>query len=209
MRSFGKSPTAAAAQIGVFERVIDGIEQGFWDMYMRTHDKAVAHAKRFADYDVACDVVEEAFLELLGQWADLQPEQRNDALLFTIVQRRLVDQRRSLRRFVKWTSEMEETTPLPSPEAASTREEYLALLYDSGVAAMAPGQREAWILVQEQHLSRKEAAAALGISLNTIKTQLYRAREVMEERMRQAGLNLEQSTTRWLLPARSLEANND
>lgn len=91
--------------------------------------------------------------------------------------RHLRAERRSDERDAKYL-ELEtpsgESTPLQSvlQSEAST-------VIQKAVNSLSPGAREAWQLCREQGLSYPEAAAVLGVSVNTIKTQMGRALRVI------------------------------
>ena len=72
-------------------------------------------------------------------------------------------------------AEQDATSPAIAPdEAAAGRE--LGLALDAAIAALAPTYREVLILRDVEGLTAKEVAEVLGVTVDTVKSRLHRAR---------------------------------
>jgi RNA polymerase sigma-70 factor (ECF subfamily) len=70
----------------------------------------------------------------------------------------------------------------PSPEEICERRE-LSNLINANLAELSPVLRDAFVLRESQGLTTSEAARALGVSENTLKARLWRARQQLAERL--------------------------
>jgi RNA polymerase sigma-70 factor (ECF subfamily) len=86
----------------------------------------------------------------------------------------------------------------PSPEEIYAGRE-LRNLINENLEELSPVLRDAFLLREAQGLSTSEAARALGVSENTLKARLWRARQQLAERLapllRGRGLTLAPGTT--------------
>jgi RNA polymerase sigma-70 factor (ECF subfamily) len=70
----------------------------------------------------------------------------------------------------------------PNPEEIYERRE-LSNLINANLAELSPVLRDAFVLRESQGLTTSEAARALGVSENTLKARLWRARQQLAERL--------------------------
>ncbi|RMG57477.1 MAG: sigma-70 family RNA polymerase sigma factor [Bacteroidetes bacterium] len=129
---------------------------------------------------LAEEAVSEVWIKIWRRRAALGAVQQLQAYLFRAVKHQALNAREQAARhpFVPLeglpvepgTHPEGDTSPLSQMEAGE-----LKTLLDSAIAELPAGSQAAFRLVREKGLSYQEAADALGISLNSLKTQLARA----------------------------------
>lgn len=135
------------------------------------------------DLDGADDVVQDAFLKAFRAL----PHFRRDASLQTWFFRILVREahnhrrRRLLRQSLRWGWGEE------APAVDSHRDPVLRRRVGEAINALSRRQREVFVLVYLEELTVAEAAAVIGCSDGTVKTQLYRARQKLQAQLRDVG----------------------
>ena len=164
-------------------------ERTFADVFQRLFVPMHHTCNRLlADADLAKDVVQKTMLHISKHWDATPPEKRSDAYFMAAARNRAVDavkeMRRRQRREEKFAAELEENVQMPVFEPAS-RDEVVAAIWRI-VATMPPRRREVFVLVYDSgyDYSRQEAADELGITLDTVKTQLKRGIQELRNRLR-------------------------
>ncbi|GAB4425819.1 MAG: RNA polymerase sigma-70 factor [Bacteroidia bacterium] len=105
------------------------------------------------------------------------------AYLFRAVRHQSLNTRaRDARKAPVETDAWAETLADPAPADTLAFDELRQIL-DRAVAQLPTGSREAFVLVRQDGLSYQEAADRLGISVNTLKTQLGRALKRLREEL--------------------------
>jgi RNA polymerase sigma-70 factor (sigma-E family) len=130
------------------------------------------------DRHTAEDLVQTALAKLYLSWERVQREESLDGY----VRRILVNEHRSLWRR-PWKRRETTTADLPEPTSRSAprspgRDEALWAL----VQTLPRGQRAAVVLRYYEELSEAETAAALGVSVGTVKSQTSRALAALRAR---------------------------
>ena len=136
----------------------------------------------------ADDLVQEALLRAFNNIQRFKPGTNLKAWLFTIVRNEHYSQ---LRRR-KFEAHDVSTDQLPEPSVPPDHDGELELRdLNRALAALAPGQRAALILVSASGFSYEEAATICGCAVGTIKSRVARARTallaMLEGRMPMAG----------------------
>jgi RNA polymerase sigma-70 factor (sigma-E family) len=134
------------------------------------------------DRDNAEEVVQDAYVKVLGRWGGVRDLDKGEAYLRQAV----VNLSRSR---VRHQAVVERKAPAPAPDVASAESGALAQLdRDSVVAALAAlprRQREAVVLRYYADLSEAQTAHAMGISAGAVKSHTSRAmaalRHLLEE----------------------------
>lgn len=129
------------------------------------------------DRDAAEDLVQEAFIRLARSIHRIDDPGRRPAYLRSIVlnlardhnRRGLVSLRHQMRR---------DPDPVPFDEELAVRDDERRVI--EAVRGLPPGQRNSLVLRYYLELSVPEVAATLGISVNTVKTQLRRGLAALE-----------------------------
>jgi RNA polymerase sigma-70 factor (ECF subfamily) len=156
----------------------------------------------------ADDLVQEALLRAFDNLERFKPGTNLKAWLFTIVRNEHYSQ---LRRR-KFEAPDIATDLLPEPSVLPDHDGELELRdLNRALAALAPGQRTALILVSASGFSYEEAATICGCAVGTIKSRVARARntllQMLEGKMARADDD-EGSTQRARAPARAPAAYN-
>ena len=133
----------------------------------------------------AADTLQEAWLRILRGLPGLRDPARLRPWLFGIARRALMDR---LRRgyadpIVDASAAAELAAPEPNPELA----EDLDTLQDE-LASMPLVEREVLVLFYLQELPLGQVAEVLGVPVGTVKSRLFRARNLLRERLETRGL---------------------
>lgn len=136
--------------------------------------------------DVAEDLLEETWLRLVRHAGRLRPDTRLDAWLFTVARHlhvshcraRLLEDSRSAELLGLWPSASTERTPFELLEAGEAQRRVAGEL-----ATMPVIYREALVLVALEGLRPFEAAEICGVSSETMRQRLSRARSLLAERL--------------------------
>ncbi|MEH0929636.1 SigE family RNA polymerase sigma factor [Micromonospora sp. CPCC 205558] len=116
------------------------------------------------DWDRGDDILQRVLTELYRNWARARQADNPDALVRTMLLRRLIDERR-----LRWTG-VRLGTALPDvPTAATDPTDRITLV--GALRQVPPRQRAALVLRYFQDLSVEETAQAMGCSAGTVKSQ--------------------------------------
>jgi RNA polymerase sigma factor (sigma-70 family) len=136
--------------------------------------------------DVAEDLVEETWLRLVVHARRLQPDTRLGPWLFTVARRLHVSYRRS--RIVEdshaagllglWPSGSSRPTPLEAAEASEAQQRIAMAL-----GSLPARYREALLLVAVEGLRPAEAAEICGVTAESMRQRLSRARALLARRL--------------------------
>jgi len=155
------------------------VEAVITGLYVSEGTNLVRLARFFVDdRDAAEDLVQEAFIRLARALPRIKDETRRTAYLRSIVlnlardhnRRGLVSLRHQMRSDVSWAPTLDDEIA----EREDQREVIAAL------RALPPGQRNPIVLRYYLDLPITEIAATLGLSPNTVKTQLKRGMTKLE-----------------------------
>lgn len=126
----------------------------------------------------ADDLVQATFLAVVGAGQNFDSAQSARSWLLGVatmmVRRHRRSLARALARLVAW-SRVPRPSSSPGPDEAYESDE-AARRFQRAFEALSPKKREAFALVVLEGLSGEEAAAALGIPINTVWTRLHHAR---------------------------------
>lgn len=129
------------------------------------------------------DATQETLLALARHIGALREVAALTSWLFTVVRRHCLRLgRRSVRRMLNLDDVPEPAALSPSAEDAFVDDqlrEHLAAV----VATLEPGQREVLLRRDVRGQSAAEVAAALGLSVQAVKSRLHRARQEVRERL--------------------------
>ena len=141
--------------------------------FLQTHREAVFGflLRRCADPDLAADLTQETFVRYLERYAD----QQNPAILFTIARNLFYD---GARRAIREKRVSSDHAPLAGPHDTERRcqlkEEARQVL--DALSRLPEADRELLALVAGAGLGYKEIGKLLGLSPNTVKVRVHRAR---------------------------------
>jgi RNA polymerase sigma-70 factor (ECF subfamily) len=154
-------------------------------MYEDILVRAMRHAERLVPRDQAFEIAHDVAVELVRH----PIEDVTGALVFIRVTSRLRnlwrgrDRRAAVDRV--YLDQRSTTTPAWAQPDAELEARELRERLEAVVVRMPRAMREVFLLVREQELSYKEAAARLGVGVATVHTQLYRANALLRECVKQ------------------------
>jgi RNA polymerase sigma-70 factor (ECF subfamily) len=151
----------------------------------RMYDETFTSALAFAERHVARDQAIEIAHEVASAISRLPSELVTPALISVAVTNRLRDVWRAKQRrgIVEAAYSDERSSVMPAwavPGSLLEVDELHQRILEM-VRAMPPAMREVFLLVRDQGLSYKEAAARLGVGVGTVHTQLSRANAALRE----------------------------
>jgi RNA polymerase sigma factor (sigma-70 family) len=153
-------------------------------VYEEVLERAMRCASRFVSREQAFEVAHDVAVEMLHR-----PSARLSAtLIYMRVTSRLLNLRRASDRRASLDGAYVMLRSLAGSWAqpgADLEADELQARIDAAVAAMPPAMRRVFLLIREEELSYKEAASRLGVSVNTVHTQLARANVVLRDCVKQ------------------------
>jgi len=206
VRGTARKQSTTPTLVGVVDSALraDRAGERQWaEMYARMYPRLTDIAERTLGYDAACDAVQEAMVELWERWDTLDIDQRSDAFVARAVRFRVIDQLRRDHRHVTLTEELEWTGVIPPIEAKDAAEVDVVERVDRIIAAMPLRCREVYVLVYEQGLTVRDAAAALGIAFETARTHVKRAHQFLYESLTRNVRNVSSGDALKLLSPRT------
>ncbi|HXH61618.1 MAG TPA: sigma-70 family RNA polymerase sigma factor [Fimbriimonadaceae bacterium] len=160
--------------IVLVDRVLDGDEQAFQNLFHRYHDKVFAIARGvLLDSEEAADAVQEIFTLVYRNVGRFDRRARFSTWLFRIAVNRSIQQARKNRKHKK-------DVPLDDAEEASVEVEFETAgdpEVESAMMRLHPADRALLTLFYWDELSLNEIGESIGCSSNAAKTRLFRARE--------------------------------
>ena len=185
------SAGAQASDNELARRAAAGDDQAFAELVARHKEPLYRLLRRYTgDPEDAYEAAHEAFIAAWRTLGRYDPARSFGAWLRTIAINRARDRgRRALvRRLLFGSKPLEESEAMeiadpapPAEEDVMARQRRRAL--DRAIATLPPQLKEPLLLTAFEGLSQQEAGAALGVSVKTIETRVYRARKLLAERL--------------------------
>ena len=166
--------------------------QAAYRVLAERHREAVYRLVRSAtgDADEAMDVTQETLISAFGALDRYDPARPFRAWIARIALNKAHDwrRRRAVRRLFSFA--MPDHAPHSIPDEAAgadrTAEDREKLTrVSAAIAALSPRLKEALLLRTIEDMSQAEVAATLGVSEKTVETRLYRARQKLNEALRE------------------------
>ncbi|KQW51139.1 MULTISPECIES: RNA polymerase sigma factor [unclassified Roseateles] len=172
---------AAADDAALLARMADGDAEALALVYRRESGSVYRYALALAgDEAAALDAVQEAFAQLLrGSQSFNAGRGSLGAYLAGMARHQLLNQWRDARRHVPLDDALDtddSAEPTPASDARLHRAQQHEGLW-AAIRALSWPQREAIVLVDLQERSYDDAAAIAGVSTDTLRTRLHRARQ--------------------------------
>ena len=155
---------------GLVVRMIDGDEYAFCQLYVEFKEPLQLFALRFLKVkEYSEDVIQDVFVNIWLGRRLINPEIPFSSYLYTIAKNRVLNFLRDMEK----RSMLEEHLFLQAADYSDeTQDEILTddlrNILDKAFSTMTPRQREIFRLSRELHLSYKEIADKLNISVNTV-----------------------------------------
>ena len=190
------TPDIDASDRAAMVRLASGDDQALTEL-MDRHATAVFHflCRMLGNEDNANDLAQETFVRVYRARDSFRPEQRFSAWLFTIAANLARNHLRWRARHPSLSLDAEDADTgqsigdsLPAPDgdpsdAAAASEQ--AVTVRRAVAQLPADLREAIVLCEWEDLSIAEAAAILETTPKAVESRLYRARQILRERLKQ------------------------
>lgn len=159
-----------------------GERPAFDELIRRWHEPLLKYLRRMAgDDDAAGDLVQDLWLRVIRGIGRLRDGRRFRPWLFGIARRVAMDRLRQ--QYAAPPIADVELTDLPQPEPSTVREDELALMQQE-LSRLPATEREVLTLFYLQELSLEEVAEVLGVPLGTVKSRLFRARQMLRREMK-------------------------
>jgi RNA polymerase sigma-70 factor (ECF subfamily) len=158
-----------------------GERPAFDDLIVRWHEPIWKYVRRVTgDDDVAQDAVQDVWLRVLRGINRLRDGSKLRAWLFGIAHRVLMDQLRS--KYASVTIEGVDLANVAIDEPSLDLEEDIATL-QAELAQLPVTEREVLTLFYLQELSLAEVADVLAVPVGTVKSRLFRARQLLRHEL--------------------------
>ena len=164
-----------------------GEREAFADLIDRWHEPLWRYLRRLADSNEAADdLVQDTWVRVLRGIAGLRDVSRLRPWLFGIARRIAMDRLRLL--YARPAATEDALDGLAAPEVDATLETDLASLED-GLAALPIRERETLALFYLRELSVEQIATLLEVPAGTVKSRLFRARQMLRDQFTVKGVS--------------------
>lgn len=149
----------------------------------------VRHAARqVGEVDLARDIVQETFIQIWERRRAWKPRGSARAYLYRIVRNLVIDEKRRQKVRRRWLASRD---PHPVTQVATPDQvldaKLLAEVFEAAVASLPARRREVFELVFTRGLSHAEAAAVMGLSIQTVANQMSSALRTVRKAVADAG----------------------
>jgi len=167
----------------LIQRCLAGERLAQRQLYDRYKDAMYTLAYRItSDFDLAHDVLQEAFLAVFRGLDRFRQESSLGAWVKTIVVRTAY---KKLKR-EPLTESLEDSHTAEMIDWGG----YLDATYlEQAIQSLPPGYRSVFVLIEIEGYAHKEVAKLLGVSVGTSKSQLYHAKRHLQRMIKQLGLH--------------------
>jgi RNA polymerase sigma-70 factor (family 1) len=184
------APTSSDKQY--LEALAWGNEAAFDTLFTRHYAGLLRYAKHLLPYptDAAEDVVADTFCTIWTSRAELAVQGSLASYLYAAVKHRSFDKLRQQRRSI---IEAEEELPLHQSEAAHLQPDQLLVFQELNalllklIERLPERTRQVFHLHRDGSLTYEEIAALLDISINSVKTHMFRALRFLKDALQVSG----------------------
>jgi len=178
-------------ELGLVGRLRAGDRDAFDEVHREFHPRLFNFLARLARRrDVAEDLLEETWLRVVVHAHQIRPDTRLSPWLFTIARNlyvsycrsRMLETGHALEPIGLWPHQAER--PSPFEEAAANEMERRI---EAALASLPASHREVLLLVGVEGLSPSDAAAVCGVTPDTLRQRLHRARLLLARRLEPAS----------------------
>jgi len=136
------------------------------------------------------DIVQDLFIKIWEDRRELLTETTIRYYLFTAVRNNSISWLRQEKKLaiVPFLSSLAAHTTVPGEEESPVADHRQVL--EEGIATLPPKCREVFELSRFSHMTYKEIAASLGISVKTVENQLGKALKILRAFLREKGVYL-------------------
>jgi RNA polymerase sigma-70 factor (ECF subfamily) len=185
MATISVFPPPAQSDEQLLNRLSGGDRGALEELFQRYRALAYRVAHRFLGHEAdALDAVQEGFVKALTHLPSFQGRSSFKTWLLRVVSNAALDlgRQRGRRETLSLNSfgqaEQDQVQPLTADDPASGLERAdLRRLLDRALATLPEAQRQTFVLHADAELSYREVAEVLGISIGTVMSRLYYARQ--------------------------------
>lgn len=175
------------------EALVLGNEAAFDALFTRYHAGLLRYAKSLLPYptDAAEDVVADTFCAVWTGRGQLHVQGSLASYLYAAVKHRSFDKLRQQRRSI---IEAEDELPLHHSEASHLQPDQLLVFQELNlqllqlIERLPERTRQVFQLHRDGSLTYEEIAVLLGISINSVKTHMFRALRFLKEALHTSGV---------------------
>ena len=160
----------------LFKKACNGDEQAFTTFFKNYYEQLYRFAGRFIkDEDAAENIIQDLFVQIWLRGSKIDIEQNVKAYLYTSVKNRCINYlKKSKLTFGLNMNSEAQTESIKSPEENLIEDEMFTAIHNA-IERLPEKCRRIYLMKKYDELSYKEIAEILGISINTVKTQMKRA----------------------------------
>lgn len=167
------------------QKLKNGDEECFREIYDQYHRRLYGIAfKYLKSKELAQDAVHDVFVKLWNRRRDLDADGSLKGFLFTSVKNHVLNMIRDRKREVQKNQKYANLKPVKknNTEADLTLKNYKQVFRD-GLEELPEGKKEIFNLKMNKGISNKEIAQKLDISVNTVKSQYYKASQFIKNHL--------------------------
>lgn len=174
------------------DAALSGEDRAFTELMRRHKETIYRFVRRYVgDASEAYDLVQETFVAAWSALSSYDSNRPMPAWLRRIALNKCRDwsRRRQVRSFFFLAAHMDSPSAkgIVAPDAApDVADESRLEVLDTAIAMLPQGLKEPLLLTVFEGLSQKEAAETLGVSVKTIETRIYRARQKIAQAFSEA-----------------------
>lgn len=172
------------------QAIQDGSEEAYGILYLRYHESVMKKIRRYVPHSEEVeDICQETFSKAFSQLGSFRLDGNFATWIFTIARNTAFDhsshdkargKNLEVKASPKEQEEIEIIDPALSPEEEVIRDQDNELV-DACIEGLSDLYREAMKLYHIDHLAYNEIAEKLGLTLNTVKTRIRRAKEMVSK----------------------------
>lgn len=169
------------SDIELFNSFQSGNEDGYIQLYKRYWLPSVVHANSMVkDKELAKDIVQEVFTRIFNFARDLVIDSSFKNYIYRSVSHGVFNAIRSQKVKLNYIESIANFTPSGYNGAdQNVHLKELIAIVENAIDNLPPKTREVFNMSRKQHLSYKEIGEILGISTNTVDTQIRRALNIL------------------------------
>lgn len=171
-----------------------GDEEAFAELYDRYAERLVQYVHRcVGDWQEAEDIVQEVFVQVMKDAATFEPKATLSTWLFRIATFMCLKKKRDrgIRGRILSRETDAGTFDRDNPETDAGEDvllkERVAAIKEL-IGTLPQEHKTVFVLREYENMSYRDIADVLGIELGTVKSRLYRAREMLREGLQDRGL---------------------
>lgn len=177
------------ADILAMQRLAAGDDEALKEIMLRWGDKVAAFLLRMTgEPDASGDLAEETFVKLFQNCGSYSATSTFASYLFTIASNLARNHERWKRRHP--TADLEEDVHVVAakshPDMQLEGREVQEKI-DAALSALPSSMREAMLLLTYENMSYAEIAVATGCNVKTVEMRVYRARQILKDRLKDVG----------------------